>query len=155
MQTPINTTRAELTIIAADARLCICPFIISHSRGPSPNSVAKASMGAGILRAFCSTIQLLFLNLFFSLVPPTTRILNVISSRSERLEMPFPLSTEDGATGGRQQQQRRAEEREREHRRNVTVSPRPTAQGRGSACIPRDRRRTLSWGVHGVLTVDA
>ncbi|KAJ7205872.1 hypothetical protein C8J57DRAFT_1734527 [Mycena rebaudengoi] len=72
-----------------------------------------------------------------------------------RVHYPFPLSTEAGATGAGQQQQRRAEERERERQRNVLVSPRPTAQGRGSTCIPRDGRRTLSWGVRGVLTADA
>ncbi|KAJ7239736.1 hypothetical protein C8J57DRAFT_1528079 [Mycena rebaudengoi] len=60
---------------------------------------------------------------------------------------PFPVSVEDGATGGGQQQQR-ADERGRGRQRNVTVSPRPPAQGHCEghrACMPRAR---VTAGVH-------
>ncbi|KAJ7205877.1 hypothetical protein C8J57DRAFT_1615298 [Mycena rebaudengoi] len=62
---------------------------------------------------------------------------------------PFPVS----------HQQQRAEERERERHRNVTVSHRPTAQGRNEGqrmhtARARDGGCTQSGGVRGVLTAD-
>ncbi|KAJ7246013.1 hypothetical protein C8J57DRAFT_1476256 [Mycena rebaudengoi] len=61
------------------------------------------------------------------------------SSASPGVSSNSSHAPEAGVTGGGQPQ--RADEREREHQRNVTVSPPPPAQGcsEGSACIPSAR----------------